>query len=85
MRNVLKRISFPFLLVFEIWSIFYSIVNFILKKLKMKILLEEKILKNRKIVFAYVSKHCTYFGTKRISPIFFRPLTTLYHTITEEK
>ena len=31
------------------------------QKLKIKVLLNEK---NRKIVFAYVTEHCAFFGTK---------------------
>ena len=34
-------------------------------KHKMKILLNEKIKKNRKIVFSYVSEHCASLGTKK--------------------
>ena len=34
------------------------------KSQKLKILLNEKIPKNRKIVFAHISKQCPFFGTK---------------------
>ena len=37
------------------------------QKLTMKIMLNEKRLKNRKIVFAYVSEHCASVGTKKLS------------------
>ena len=49
-----------------------------LQKPKMKISLDEKIKRSRKIIFAHFSEYCASFETEeRFCPIFFSLLTTI--------